>query len=199
MKTNQSFFCRQHFFCNFSLTTLVTQSKFHVDDKKLLMTKSCRLHSASFVNSLTLSHSCQEKFSIIPVGSFEQLVEWGQETFDSWKRGGINFSSSRSCYHCTMTCLQNYIASKTNHCSKSFVKNISFLLYWIHKFKMWTYWIKLDSNLNFTGPLMLYLQTEAVLKVVFLTERCLNETLFPEMYSMIETVLGEHFEIDKLS
>ena len=52
--------------------------------------------------------------------------------------------------------------------------------------------MKLDSNLNFTGPLMLYLQTEAVLKVVFLTERCLNDTLFPEMYSMIETVLGEH-------
>ena len=52
--------------------------------------------------------------------------------------------------------------------------------------------MKLDSNLNITGPLMLYLQTEAVLKVIFLTERCLSETLFPEMYSMIETVLGEH-------
>ena len=52
--------------------------------------------------------------------------------------------------------------------------------------------MKLDSNLNFTGQLMLYLQTEAVLKVVFLTERCLNETLFPEMHSMIETVLREH-------
>ena len=52
--------------------------------------------------------------------------------------------------------------------------------------------MKLDSNLNFTGPLMLYLQTEAVLKVVFLTERRLDETLFPEMYSMFETVLGEH-------
>ena len=36
---------------------------------------------------------------------------------------------------------------------------------------------------------MLDLRTEAVLKVVFLTERCLNKTLFPEMYSMIETVL----------
>ena len=52
--------------------------------------------------------------------------------------------------------------------------------------------MKLDSNLNFTGPLMLYLQTEAVPKVVFLTGRCFNETLFPEMYSMIETVLREH-------
>ena len=49
--------------------------------------------------------------------------------------------------------------------------------------------MKLDSNLNFTGPLMFYLQTEAVLKVVFLTGQCLNETLFPEMF---ETVLGEH-------
>ena len=52
--------------------------------------------------------------------------------------------------------------------------------------------MKLDNNLNFTGRLMLYLQTEAVLKVVFLTGRCLTETLFPEMHSMIETVLGEH-------
>ena len=52
--------------------------------------------------------------------------------------------------------------------------------------------MKADSDLNFTGSLMLYLQTEAVLKVVFLTERRLSETLFPEMYSMIETVLGEH-------
>ena len=46
--------------------------------------------------------------------------------------------------------------------------------------------MKLDSNLNFTWPLRLYLETEAVLKVVFLTGRCLNETLFPEMYSMIQ-------------
>ena len=52
--------------------------------------------------------------------------------------------------------------------------------------------MKLDSNLDFTGPLMLYLETEAVLKVVFLTERFLSETLFPEMYSMTETVLGDH-------
>ena len=52
--------------------------------------------------------------------------------------------------------------------------------------------MKLDSNLNLTGQLMLYLQTEIVLKVVFLTERCLSETLFPEMYSMIETDLEEH-------
>ena len=39
--------------------------------------------------------------------------------------------------------------------------------------------MKLDSNLNFTGPLMFYLQTEAVLKVVFLTGQCLNETFVP--------------------
>ena len=55
--------------------------------------------------------------------------------------------------------------------------------------------MKKDSNLNFYSPidhLMLYLQTEVVLKVVFLTGHCLNETLFLEMYSMIETVLGEH-------
>ena len=35
-----------------------------------------------------------------------------------------------------LTCLQNYIASKTSHCFKSFAKNISFLLYWIRKVKM---------------------------------------------------------------
>ena len=50
-------------FHNFSLTALVTHSKFHVDDKKLLMRKCCQLHFASSVNSLTLSHNCQEKFS----------------------------------------------------------------------------------------------------------------------------------------
>ena len=90
------------------------QSKFHVDDKKLLMRKSSRLHFASSVNSLTLSHSCQEKFSIIPEGSFKQLVGgMGPGDFRQLKRvlssaealgrkrGGINFSSSRSCYHCT--------------------------------------------------------------------------------------------------
>ena len=42
--------------------------------------------------------------------------------------------------------------------------------------------MKLDSNLNFTGLLMLYLQTEAILKVVFLTGSCFNETLFREIY-----------------
>ena len=59
----QSFFCQQQFFHSFSLTTLVTHCKFHVDDKKLLMRKSCQLHFASSVNSLTLSLNCQEKFS----------------------------------------------------------------------------------------------------------------------------------------
>ena len=52
--------------------------------------------------------------------------------------------------------------------------------------------MKLNSNLNFTRPLMLYLQNEAVLKARFLTRGCLTETLFPELYSMIGTVVGEH-------
>ena len=64
VKTNQSFLLLATvFFHNFSLTTLVTHSKFHVDDKKLLMRKSCQLHFALSVDSLTLSHNCQEKFS----------------------------------------------------------------------------------------------------------------------------------------
>ena len=46
--------------------------------------------------------------------------------------------------------------------------------------------MKLNSNLNFTRPLMFYFQTEAVLKASFLTGGCLIETLFPELY------LGEH-------
>ena len=54
--------------------------------------------------------------------------------------------------------------------------------------------MKLDSNLNFTRPLMFYLQTEAVFKtgLVLLTGGCLTETLFREIYSIIGTVLGEH-------
>ena len=152
MKTNQSFFCRQQFFYNFSLTTLVTRSKFHVDDKKLLMRKSCRLHFASSVNSLTLSHSCQEKFSIIPVGSFEQLVGgMGPGDFRQLKKStappqrlwvekeeASTFQAADLATTVPLTCLQNYIfgTSKTNHYFKSFGKNISFLLYWIHKVKM---------------------------------------------------------------
>ena len=44
--------------------------------------------------------------------------------------------------------------------------------------------MKLNSYLNFTTPLMFYLQTEAVLKAsfFFLTGGCLPETLFPELY-----------------
>ena len=139
VKTNQSFFCRQQFFYNFSLTTLVTQSKFHVDDKKLLMRKSCRLHFASSVNSLTLSHSCQEKLSIIPVGSFELLNNWwngARRLSTVEKEEASTFQAADLATTVPLTCLQNYIASKTNHCFKSFGKNISFLLYWIHKVKM---------------------------------------------------------------
>ena len=44
--------------------------------------------------------------------------------------------------------------------------------------------MKLDSNLNFTWPLMFYLQTEAVLKA--LTGGFLTETLFPENEKCIQ-------------
>ena len=40
--------------------------------------------------------------------------------------------------------------------------------------------MKLNSNLNFTMPLMFYLQTEAVLKASLLAGGCCTETLFPE-------------------
>ena len=53
--------------------------------------------------------------------------------------------------------------------------------------------MKLNSNLSFTRSLMLYLQTEAVLKVSFLTEGCLTETLFPELYSIDWNCLGRTF------
>ena len=118
-----------------SLTTLVTQSKFHVDDKKLLMRKICQLQFASYVNSLTLSHNCQEKFS----------SQWG--LLNNWWNGArrlstvekeeaLTFQAADLATTVPLTYLQNYIASKTNHCFKSFGKNISFLLYWIHKVKM---------------------------------------------------------------
>ena len=44
--------------------------------------------------------------------------------------------------------------------------------------------MKLNINLNFTKPLMFYLQTEAILKADFLTGGCLPDTLFPELYSV---------------
>ena len=135
MKTNQSIFCHNSFFQNFSLTTLVTHSKFHADDKKLLTRESCQLHFASSVNSLTLSHNCQEKF----------LSQWG--LLNNWWNGvrrlstveneeASPFQAADLATTVPLTCLQNYIACKTNHCFKSFGKNISFLLYWIHKVKM---------------------------------------------------------------
>ena len=135
VKTSQSFFfCRQQFFHNFWLTTLVTHNKFHVDDKKLLMRKICQLHFASSVNSLILSHNYQEKF----------LSQWG--LLNNWWNGARRLSTvekeEASTFQAAdlattvpLTCSQNYIASKTNHCFKSCGKNIS-LLYWIHKVKM---------------------------------------------------------------
>ena len=57
--------------------------------------------------------------------------------------------------------------------------------------------MKLNSNLNFTTPLMFYLQTEAVLKAsfcfFFLTGGCLPVTLFPELYSVDWNWLGRTF------
>ena len=53
--------------------------------------------------------------------------------------------------------------------------------------------MKLNSNLNFTRPLMFHLQTEAVLKARLLTGGCLTETLFPELYSIDWNCLGRTF------
>ena len=53
----------------------MTHNKFHVDDKKLLIRKICQLHFASSVNSLILSHNCQEKF----------LSQWG--LLNNWWNG----------------------------------------------------------------------------------------------------------------
>ena len=136
MKTNQSLFLLATvFFHNFSLTTLVTHSKFHVDDKKLLMKKSCQLHFASSVNSLTPSHECQEKFS----SQWGLLKNWwngARRLLTVEKEEASTFQAVDLAATVLLTCVQNYIASKTNHCFKSFGKNISFLLYLIHKVKM---------------------------------------------------------------
>ena len=53
--------------------------------------------------------------------------------------------------------------------------------------------MELNRSLNFTRPLMFYLQTEAVLKAVFLTGGCRTETLFPELYSIDLNCLGRTF------
>ena len=108
---NESFFVVDNscFFHNFSLTTLVTHGKFHVDDKKLMVRKSCQLHLASSVNSFTPSHNCQEKFS----------SQWG--LLDNWWNGAwrlltvekeeaSTFQAADLATTVSLTC--NYIASK---------------------------------------------------------------------------------------
>ena len=123
------------FFHNFSLTTLVTHSKFHVDDKKILTRKSCQLHFALSVNSLTLSHNCQEKFS----SQWGLLKNWwngARRLLIVEKEEASTFQAADLATTVPLTWFQNYIASKTNHCFKSFGKNINFLFYWIHKVKM---------------------------------------------------------------
>ena len=73
---NQSFFVVDNSFFSQLIDNFgLTHGKFHVDDKKLLMRKSCQLHFVSSVNSLTQSHNCQEKF----------LSQWG--LLDNWGNG----------------------------------------------------------------------------------------------------------------
>ena len=117
------------------MTTLVTHRKFDVDDKKLLMRKSCQLHFALSVNSLTLSHNCQEKFSS-QLGLLKNWWNGARRLLTVEKEEASTFQAADLATTAPLTWLQNYIASKTNHCFKSFGKNISFLLYWIHKVKM---------------------------------------------------------------
>ena len=72
---NQSFFVIDNsFFSQLLIDNFgLTHSKFHVDDKKLLMRKSRQLHFASSVNSLTQSHNCQQKF----LSQLGLLDNWG--------------------------------------------------------------------------------------------------------------------------
>ena len=127
-------------FYNFSLTTLVTQSKFHVDDKKFLMRKSCRLQFASSLNSFTLSHSSATRnFRSSQWGLLNNWWNGARRLSTVEKEEASTFQAADLATTAPLTCLQNFIASKTNHCFKSFGKNISFLLYWIHKVKMYTY------------------------------------------------------------
>ena len=135
-KNELSFFVVNKFFTTSHWQHWWYRAKFHVDDKKLLMRKSnwLRFHFASSVNSLTQSQNSQEKFS--SQWSFWWLGQWSQETFDSWQWWGINFSSSRPCYHCGWHVYRTTLLTKTNYCLRSFSKNISFLLYWIHTVKM---------------------------------------------------------------
>ena len=124
------FCCRQQFFChNFSLTTLVT----HVNiscrrQKKLLMRKSHQLHFALSFNSLTQSRNCQGKLSS-QWDLLDNCRAGGKgvrETFDSWKRGGINFSSSRPCYHCSWHACRIILLTRPIIVSKVLVKTSVF-------------------------------------------------------------------------
>ena len=100
---------------NFMLTTKINGEK------------SCQLHLASCVNSFTPSHTYQEKFS----SQWDLLDNWWN---GAWrlltveKEEASTFQAADLATTVPLTC--NYIASK------GFGKNISFLLYWIHKVKM---------------------------------------------------------------
>ena len=102
--------------------------------QKVIDEKSPQLHFASSVNSLTQSHNCEKKFS----SQWGLLDNWwnGARRLLAVEKGASTFQAADLATSVPLTCLQNYIASKTNHCFKSFGKNISLLLYWIHKVKM---------------------------------------------------------------
>ena len=99
------------------------------------MRKSRQLHFVSSVNSLTQSHNCQEKF----------LSQWG--LLDNWGNGArtlltvekeeaSTFKAADLATTVADMLAELYTANNTNHCFKSFGKNISFPLYWIDKVKM---------------------------------------------------------------
>ena len=82
-----------------------------INDKKLLIRKSCQLHFALSVTCLTLSHNCQEKFS----RQWGLLNNWwngARRLFTVEKEEVSTFQAAFLATTVPLTCLQNYIASK---------------------------------------------------------------------------------------
>ena len=93
------------------------------------------LYNSLILIILIISHNCQEKF----LSQWGLLINWwngARRLSTVEKEEASTFQAADLATTVPLTCSQNYIASNTNHCFKSFGKNISFLLYWIHKVKM---------------------------------------------------------------
>ena len=125
-KTNQSFFVVDNsFFFQFSLTNLVTHGKFHVDDKNYWWEKVVNYILPRLSTALHRVTIAERNFH--PSGAFWTTGGMGPGDFRQLKkRMPSTFQAADLATTVPLTCLQNYVASKANHCFKCFGKKVSF-------------------------------------------------------------------------